>query len=292
MSLSFSHLFISMAHTSHIVGRTEKRQWRIGALNVNGLKSKYNCDDPIKMKKLLSFVEQYDVCFLSELHLPNSASSLSFLDLCFPSFSIFPSLYSSSSCGTCILFRERAVSSVGKEKIELCEAGSDGRYILVKVSSFAAKPLFFLSIYAPTLPLDRKNFFLSMHSLCQRVVGDNPIIVGGDFNCVIDPLCDKLNGNQQRGTDGARELLAWMKDLHLVDGWRRSHPKDREVTWYERGHRKSRSRVGCRIDRFLISEDLCDSSKEFDILDDVLISDHFPIQMTVCGGDVERGGGF
>jgi exonuclease III len=280
---------------SHCVGRIEKRKWRISALNVNGLKAKYNNRDPIKMKKLSSFVDQYDVCFLSELHLSNNTSNsgLSFLsNVCFPSYTVFPSLSSSRSCGTCILFHSRAVASVGSANIELCEADSEGRYVLVKVSAFTTKPLFFLAVYAPNDSHARANFFESLHSLCRRVVGDNPIIVGGDFNCISDPLRDKVNGNAKGGTLGARELLAWMAELHLVDGWRQSHPDDIDVTWYERSSRKALSRVGCRIDRFLISKDLCGFSTDFTILNDVLISDHFPIQMTVFGGEVERGGGY
>jgi hypothetical protein len=67
---------------------------------------------------------------------------------------------------------------------------------------------------------------------------------------------------------------------------------DNEAKWYERGSRKLLSRVGCRIDLFLITKDLCGFCNDFEILHDVCISDHFPVQMALLGGDLEHGSGF
>ena len=57
------------------------------------------------------------------------------------------------------------------------------------------------------------------------------IIMGGDFNCPLNPILDKRGGNlmPRRSVINAIERLQWELDLH--DIWRIKNPTERSFTW-------------------------------------------------------------
>ena len=62
-------------------------------------------------------------------------------------------------------------------------------------------------------------FFNNLHE--NFFLGTN-LVIGGDFNCY-DSLLDKLGGN----VNLQKELVDFKSDFHLVDIWRKKHPRDR-----------------------------------------------------------------
>ena len=81
------------------------------------------------------------------------------------------------------------------------------------------------SIYAPVHRADRPSFF---NSLPPPTHPSNHII-GGDFNCVLDPQLD-TQGDHNIAAAGSTELAAWLTSYGAIDGWRQQHENTKEFT--------------------------------------------------------------
>ena len=83
-------------------------------------------------------------------------------------------------------------------------------------------------------------------------------MVGGDFNCLLNPLIDKFPSGIASLSPQARSLKAICDDLVYADVWITFHPSNREITFFSVPH-------GCqtRIDYFLMPR-----------IGSIVISDH------------------
>ena len=69
----------------------------------------------------------------------------------------------------------------------------------------------------------------------------------------------------------------------FVDAFRHIYPEKEQYSWWSfRGAARSRN-VGWRLDYFLVSENLLPSVKDVIIHDDVLGSDHCPVELQIEG---------
>ena len=57
------------------------------------------------------------------------------------------------------------------------------------------------------------------------------MILGGDFNFILDPNLDKIGGNLDKGTIGSKAFKPIIENMSLVDSFRHLYPKKRAVTW-------------------------------------------------------------
>jgi len=109
-----------------------------------------------------------------------------------------------------------------------------------------------VGVYAPAQPAARPGFFADQLRPLLPLDG-RPLLVGGDFNCVLDPAdCVHPPGaappaNSTRHV-GAAELGALMAEHALVDVWRQQHGAQREHT-----HWSAAATSGARLDRWLLS---------------------------------------
>ena len=83
------------------------------------------------------------------------------------------------------------------------------------------------------------------------------------FNCY-DSLLDKLGGN----VNLQKELVDFKSDFHLTDVWRKKHPKERQVTWFNFD-----LTIACRLDKFFVSKNVSENTTACSIFPCVL-SDH------------------
>ena len=102
-----------------------------------------------------------------------------------------------------------------------------------------------INIYAPAALTERKIFF------------------EGDYNCY-DSELDKFGGNASL----AKYLAYFKTSLRLVDIWRKSHPRSREMSWFNADYS-----IGSRLDRFCISPGLVKLSEKCEI-SPCCVSDH------------------
>ncbi|KAJ8029065.1 hypothetical protein HOLleu_28369 [Holothuria leucospilota] len=111
------------------------------------------------------------------------------------------------------------------------------------------KKISVINIYAPcNIPSERKEFFLELDKIVASCHG--PVVVTGDFNCVIDPYQDRFPSGPR--PDSSRKALKDLMDKYkLIDVWREKHPSKIQFT-----RTSSDMSSASRIDRFLISKEL------------------------------------
>ena len=119
-----------------------------------------------------------------------------------------------------------------------------------------------VSAYAPAEAVERPPYLAGLEAIIREQEEEDEegildteddetasLILGGDWNCVPNPVLDKRGGNPSAGTTGMNEITTMMASLDLEDIWRTLHPDEKQTTWERNG-------VACRLDRFLT-----DSSK-------------------------------
>ena len=108
-----------------------------------------------------------------------------------------------------------------------------------------------------------------------------PVIICGDFNVAhqeIDSARPKENEGHAGFTKEGRQGMTNYLTNGFIDTWRDKHPNDIKYTWWSfRGGARMRN-VGWRIDYFLASERLRNRIKTAEVHDEVMGSDHCPIE--------------
>ena len=109
-----------------------------------------------------------------------------------------------------------------------------------------------------------------------------PVIITGDFNTAHHPI-DLANPTSNKNTTGfLPNERAWVDEFiqdGMIDIYRHLHPKKVQYTWWSNRPGCRERNVGWRIDYFFISEELMPRVKSAKILDQVMGSDHCPIEL-------------
>ena len=79
------------------------------------------------------------------------------------------------------------------------------------------------------------------------------IIVGGDFNCPINPVIDKKGGSLTPRKSVVDSIEYFQDNFDLIDIWRVKNPGVKSFTWSQKS-----PRIFCRLDYWLISNILQD----------------------------------
>ena len=144
--------------------------------------------------------------------------------------------------------------------------------------------LIVINIYGPNN--DDINIFSKLEKFIQEN-DEKTILVGGDFNTVLDENLDKHNGRTNTHKQ-CRNKLKHMIDTHnLIDIWREKYPDSRKYTW----HSSHKPPIFSRLDNFLVSENV----KIFVVSCDHLLSfksDHCPVLVTLDLSQHSRGPGY
>jgi exodeoxyribonuclease-3 len=127
------------------------------------------------------------------------------------------------------------------------------------------------------------EFYAHLLAVCDRfhAHGEN-LIITGDFNTAHMPI-DLKNAKQNQRTSGfLPEERAWVQkylDHGFVDIYRYLYPDRVQYTWWSNLSTARERRVGWRLDYFLISETLVPRVKDVIIHEEVLGSDHCPVEL-------------
>jgi len=152
---------------------------------------------------------------------------------------VFQSTFSCRARGVAILFRKTIPF---KHISTICDP--NGRYVIVSGLIFSVH-ITLLNIYGPNY--DDPSFFRKVFNLLPNL-SNTHLIIGGDFNLVLDPILDRTPvrsvGHLPNYTTTLNEL---MNSLDLVDIWRLKHPTDRQYTFFSHVHNSY-----SRIDFFLV----------------------------------------
>ena len=71
---------------------------------------------------------------------------------------------------------------------------NQGRLLCVKME-VNNKCYYLWNVYAPNDESERKTFLTKMNNVVQDNSSDGHVIIGGDFNTVLNPVLDKIGGN-------------------------------------------------------------------------------------------------
>lgn len=152
-----------------------------------------------------------------------------------------------------------------------------GRYIIISGEILSQK-INLINVYGPNE--DNPSFFESLFLTVATLEGFN--IIGGDFNCVLEPGLDRSTQTDTTHMRTRKTLINCMKDLKLIEIWRAQNSKDREYSCYSSSYK-----THSRIDYFLISSELQTKVKKC-WYSGIVISDHATATMEIDLGRIKQ----
>ena len=162
-----------------------------------------------------------------------------------------------------------------------------GRYLIIECEINTSKYII-VNIYAPNIHTKRELFFKNIHILLSQKFDlqnlQTRLIIGGDFNCVLNPKIDTFNVKSKYKTPSFLKQI--IKKLLLIDVWRKVHVDKKQYTW-----RNKSLQIASRIDFMLISKDLKNDVMKTDIRP-VLSGDHNAVSIILKVKGIRIGPGF
>jgi exodeoxyribonuclease III len=127
------------------------------------------------------------------------------------------------------------------------------------------------------------EFYDCFLKLCDGLHAEGEhLILTGDFNTAHQPIDLKNPKSNQKTSGFLPEERAWLQkylDHGFVDIFRRLYPERVQYTWWTNILNARQRGVGWRLDYFLISEALVPRVQDVIIHDEVLGSDHCPVEL-------------
>lgn len=159
--------------------------------------------------------------------------------------------YSSNSRGIAILF-----NNTFEYKIHQQVKDAHGNYLLADIS-VQNNRITLASVYGPNN--DNPQFFKSLYEEIDNL-GNDSVIICGDFNLVLNPQLDYYNYKQVNNKKARQFLLNEIESRNLVDPFRVLEPLKCRYTW-----RRKNPLQQARLDFFLVSEDIQQNINKCDI---------------------------
>lgn len=265
------------------------KSMKIFSWNVNGLRSVLN------KGALQSFIEKYqpDILCLQETKAKQGQAEV---DL--PEYEeIWNSAERAGYSGTAIFtkikplsvrygFFEEQDAFPGWEDA-FGDARAEGRVLTAEYDDF-----YLVNVYVPNEKPDlermgyRENVWdKALLSYMKQLEQSKPVVVCGDFNVAheeIDLARPKENEGNAGFTKSGRQGMTNFLNNGFIDTWRELHPGEQKYSWWSFRMGARARNVGWRIDYFLASEKLRQQIKNAEIHDEVMGSDHCPIELDLA----------
>ena len=164
------------------------------------------------------------------------------------------------------------------------EHDNEGRIINLEFKDF-----YLINLYVPNAKRDLSRLDYRMtweddfKAYVKKLEEKKPVVICGDFN-VAHNENDIKNARANVGKAGftyeERDKFTILLESGLIDTWRYFNPdeKNKYTWWSYMGHARENN-SGWRLDYFLISKDYLNKVNSSKILDDVMGSDHCPIEL-------------
>ncbi len=168
---------------------------------------------------------------------------------------------------------------LGEERFDV-----EGRVISTLQAGFRLFNIYFPNGQRGQERVDYKlDFYARLLDICDELhAKGESLIITGDFNTAHMPI-DLKNAKQNEKTSGfLPEERAWVQkflDHGFVDIYRKFYPERVQYTWWTYISNARERGVGWRLDYFLVSEALADRVKDVIIHENVLGSDHCPVEL-------------
>ena len=162
---------------------------------------------------------EFSICMLQEVHCTENTNHTWSDEWGYQT--IF-SAYESNKAGVCILFNNNFSLQIERTFVD-----PSGRFIICHIKA-NDKSLTLANIYAPND--DNPAFFLDWFVHLDDFKCDD-IIIGGDFNLVLDLEKDKSGGLPKTHQNCLKIIKEFSEKRDLVDIWRTLHPETSRYTW-------------------------------------------------------------
>ena len=176
---------------------------------------------------------------------------------------VYHSPFTSKARGVAILFHKNIPFRFQSSIID-----PNGRFLIL-TGYINLLPVKLVNDYGPNI--DDPAFFRKLFNL----IPDNDlshIMIGGDFNCYLDPYLDRLSSAPPPSIVAVKTLNNLMMSKKVVDIWRLKHPSDHDNSFYSNIHKSY-----TRIDYFLVDSRLISNTDNVKY-HNIIISDHSPVE--------------
>ena len=236
-----------------MLGEKDKFQFNLLSVNIRGM------NDRKKRRNVFRWVKKnkFDICFLQETYSTKDVENIWKNEW---GGNILFSHGTSNSRGAMILIRpgfDAKIAQVYTDNI--------GRFLLADVIIQDTK-FKLANIYAPNHEDDHVNFYNYLENkLKQYTQREDQIVVGGDFNFILDPKMDRKGGTGIKKTRKRERIMKHLENIkdycQLKDIWRIKNPDRKRFTW-----RRVNPVIKSRLDIWLITEKTEDFVSETDII--------------------------
>ena len=249
---------------------------KLGSLNVRGL------NDHKKRKSVFQFFrdQKLDICFIQETHVGSMKNKNDWEKQW--KGTMISANGESNARGTAILINPRLECEVIDTTID-----DEGRLVCVH-ANINGKKTVLCNIYAPNE--DSPEFFDQIIKVIEKYDDRDAVIIGGDFNLVLDPSIDRLH-SLHNNSNSHKLLSNYMTNNGICDIWRIRNPEAKRFTWFrDKGGRNRKDISASRIDMFLINDAMQDSVSDCNI-EYGFKSDHSLINISINLDAFRRGPG-
>ena len=186
--------------------------------------------------------------------------------------------------GTAVFTRIEPLSV--QNGIGIDEHDREGRVITLEFDSY-----YLVNVYTPNAKkeLERLDYRMKWEDDFRNYLiglkAKKPVIVCGDMNVAhkeIDLKNPATNRRSAGFTDEERAKFTELLDAGFIDTFRFFYPDKKDAyTWWSYMFNARARNAGWRIDYFCVSEELKDRLVSASIHDDVLGSDHCPVELQI-----------
>ena len=186
--------------------------------------------------------------------------------------------------GTAIFSKEKPINvtyGIGKEKHD-----KEGRVITLEFEKF-----YMVNIYTPNSKRElerleyRQIWEDEIRKYLLKLNSNKSVIMCGDLNVAhkeIDLKNPKTNRRNAGFTDEERNKMTELLDAGFTDTFRYKYPDvEGKYSWWSYMFRAREKNAGWRIDYFIVSNSLNENIIDAKILDDILGSDHCPVELDI-----------
>ncbi|PID27401.1 MAG: exodeoxyribonuclease III [Candidatus Cloacimonadota bacterium] len=251
---------------------------KICSWNVNGLRA-------VMKKGFLDWVKEYDpdILCLQETKLQDEN-----LDDSMRNIEGYKSYWSFAEkkgySGTVIYTKEEPISIYHGFGVD--EFDSEGRIVRVDFKEFILINIYFPNGQSSDERLDYKmRFYDKFLEYSNEIVkSGKQLIVCGDYNTAhneIDLKNPKSNAKRSGFLPIEREWIDKYISNGYVDTFRALNPEEVKYSWWSYRFNARKNNAGWRIDYFFVNENFFSEVKTASILNDVMGSDHCPIEIVL-----------
>ena len=183
--------------------------------------------------------------------------------------------------GTAIYTRYHPLSV--RTGIGIDEHDHEGRAVTLEFEDF-----FLVNVYVPNSQdglkrLDyRMKWDADLREYLKGLEQRKPVVMCGDLNVAhqeIDLKNPATNHFSAGFSDEERDGMSKLLAEGFVDSWRYQHPQEVKYSWWSYRAAARQRNVGWRIDYFIVSEALKSRIVSTEIHDQILGSDHCPVEL-------------